>query len=88
MIGVDGHLKLTDFGLSKQLDEDKEEGGEKTARGTTKTICGTPEYIAPEVLMGKAYNQTFDWWTFGCVAGVRAAASVPLPPLHGSPPYP
>ena len=39
MVGMDGHLKLTDFGMSKK------------ARGTTTgTICGTPEYLAPEVL--------------------------------------
>ena len=65
MIGVDGHLKLTDFGLSKQLEEESPGSGEK--RSTTRTICGTPEYIAPEVLQGKPYNQTIDWWTYGCL---------------------
>ena len=64
MIGVDGHLKLTDFGLSKHLG-DVDADGEKQKKRGTATICGTPEYIAPEVLMGRAYSYEFDWWTFG-----------------------
>ena len=64
MIGVDGHLKLTDFGLSKHLG-DVDADDEKQKKRGTATICGTPEYIAPEVLMGRAYSYEFDWWTFG-----------------------
>jgi len=67
MIGVDGHLKLTDFGLSKQLGDVNADGEKQKKRGTA-TICGTPEYIAPEVLMGREYSYEVDWWTFGCVA--------------------
>jgi len=52
----DGHIKLIDFGLAKSgisLDN------------PTSTICGTNEYIPPEVICGKKYAFNFDWWGFG-----------------------
>lgn len=52
----DGHVVVTDFGLSK-------EGIGKDGR--TVTFCGTPEYLAPEILQGKAYGRAVDWWSFG-----------------------
>jgi serine/threonine protein kinase len=58
LIGHDGYAKLTDFGLSK---EDMGNGR------LTKTICGTTEYLAPEVLMGEGYNFSCDWWSYGCL---------------------
>jgi len=53
----DGHICMTDFGISKQglLAED----------ARTATFCGTPEYLAPEVLEGKGYTKAVDWWSFG-----------------------
>jgi RAC serine/threonine-protein kinase len=53
----DGHICLTDFGISKEglLAED----------ARTATFCGTPEYLAPEVLEGKGYTKAVDWWSFG-----------------------
>lgn len=48
LLGEDGHIKLTDFGLSKVGIEE----GEKT-----NTLCGTPEYLAPEILLGKGHNK-------------------------------
>ena len=53
MVGMDGHLKLTDFGMSKRFDAGRSM--------TTGTICGTPEYLAPEVLQGKPYDAAVDW---------------------------
>ena len=52
-----GHIKLTDFGLSKimnNIEKDK-----------TYTVCGTPIYVAPEVLTGNGYNKLVDWWSLG-----------------------
>lgn len=48
-----GHIKLTDFGLSKQ--------GIQGNRNTY-TFCGTPEYLAPEIIKGKGHGKSADWW--------------------------
>ncbi|KAJ1335125.1 protein kinase A [Microdochium nivale] len=48
-----GHLKITDFGFAK-LVPDK-----------TWTLCGTPDYLAPEVVSNKGYNKSVDWWSLG-----------------------
>jgi len=56
LLDEDGHLKLTDFGLSKDS-----VGG----KGVTHTFCGTPEYLAPEVIHGAGYGQSVDWWSLG-----------------------
>merc|ERR1712078_89516 len=50
-----GYAKLTDFGFAKIV--------EPGAR--TYTLCGTPEYIAPEVLLNKGHGKPVDWWTLG-----------------------
>jgi len=56
LITAEGHIILTDFGLSK-------EGMYDGMR--TDTFCGTPEYLAPEVLEGGKYNKSVDWWSLG-----------------------
>merc|ERR1711885_125809 len=48
-----GYLKLTDFGFAKYCET------------RTYTLCGTPEYIAPEVLLNKGHGKPVDWWTLG-----------------------
>ena len=55
----DGHLRITDFGLSK--DGVKGEG----AKNGTTTFCGTPEYLAPELLENKGHGKAVDWWSLG-----------------------
>jgi serine/threonine protein kinase len=58
LIGEDGHLKITDFGLSKI---DIHEGDK------TNTFCGTPEYLAPEILLAKGHDKSVDWWSLGAL---------------------
>ncbi|KAI4904092.1 hypothetical protein NFI96_017557 [Prochilodus magdalenae] len=58
MLDKDGHIKITDFGLCK-------EG--ITEEATMKTFCGTPEYLAPEVLEDNDYGRAVDWWGLGVV---------------------
>lgn len=57
MMDHTGYIKVVDFGFSKQL-------GNKR----TYTLCGTPEYLAPEVLLGKGYGCAVDWWAVGVLA--------------------
>ena len=64
-----GHVKLTDFGLSKILEEDNEK---------TFTICGTPQYLAPEVLLKKGYDKAVDWWSLGCVMYEMLSGRLPF----------
>ncbi|XP_030825437.1 RAC-beta serine/threonine-protein kinase-like isoform X2 [Camarhynchus parvulus] len=58
MLDKDGHIKITDFGLCK-------EG--VTDGATMRTFCGTPEYLAPEVLEDNDYGRAVDWWGLGVV---------------------
>ena len=58
LIDSDGFAKLTDFGLSKD---------NITGDSLATSFCGTAGYIAPEVVQKKQYNQSCDWWSFGCV---------------------
>lgn len=54
-----GHLVLTDFGLSKNIGND--------GNSDCRSIIGTPEYMAPEIIKGQAYGYPVDWWLLGCV---------------------
>ena len=56
LINKNGYLKLTDFGFAKQLDSEK---------AKTYTLCGTPEYLAPEIILNKGHGKAVDWWTLG-----------------------
>ncbi|KAF9181159.1 AGC protein kinase Gad8 [Haplosporangium sp. Z 767] len=56
LLDYTGHIALCDFGLCKL-------GMTETEK--TNTFCGTPEYLAPELLLGQGYTKTVDWWTLG-----------------------
>lgn len=53
LLDRDGHLKITDFGFAKKL------------KDRTWTLCGTPEYLAPEIIQSKGHNKAVDWWALG-----------------------
>ncbi|RKP23074.1 kinase-like domain-containing protein [Syncephalis pseudoplumigaleata] len=56
LLDYNGHIALCDFGLCKL---------NMTATEKTNTFCGTPEYLAPELLYGQGYTKVVDWWTLG-----------------------
>lgn len=57
LLDAEGHIKLTDFGLSKEsIDDDSKK---------TFSFCGTVEYMAPEVVNRRGHGITADWWSFG-----------------------
>jgi len=56
LLDADGHIRLTDFGLSKDS---------LVGDAITHTFCGTPEYLAPEVIKQEGYGKAVDWWALG-----------------------
>jgi serine/threonine protein kinase len=71
LVGADGRLKLTDFGVSRQFDE-------STAVAQTRSVVGTPYWMAPEVIMGQRYSYPADVWSVGATV---------VEMLEGLPPY-
>ena len=58
LINNDGYIKITDFGLSKENISDNT---------SAKSFCGTPEYLAPEIIEAKGHGQAVDWWSLGSI---------------------
>lgn len=71
MIDKNGYLKITDFGFCKVL------------HGRTWTLCGTPEYLAPELILSKGYGFSVDWWSFGVLLYEMNAG---YPPFYANEP--
>nr|XP_023692022.1 microtubule-associated serine/threonine-protein kinase 1-like isoform X1 [Paramormyrops kingsleyae] len=84
LITAMGHIKLTDFGLSKiglmNLTTNLyEEHIEKDTREfLDKQVCGTPEYIAPEVILRQGYGKPVDWWAMGIILYEFLVGCVPF----------
>ena len=71
LLDSQGHIRITDFGLSKeQVEED-----------TVQSLCGTPEYIAPEILRKQPYGKVVDWWSLGTLIYEMITG---LPPFYDS----
>ncbi|CAI9278038.1 unnamed protein product [Lactuca saligna] len=55
LLDVDGHAFLTDFGLAKEFDEN----------ARSNSLCGTVEYMSPEIILGKGHDKASNWWSVG-----------------------
>ncbi|KAH0785074.1 AGC family protein kinase [Histomonas meleagridis] len=70
LVDYNGHIKITDLGLAK---------GQMNSDSTTTTFCGTPEYIAPEMIQQIPYTRSVDWWSYGILLFEMISG---LPPFY------
>ncbi|XP_017020981.1 cAMP-dependent protein kinase catalytic subunit 2-like [Drosophila kikkawai] len=66
MLDKNGYLKVTDFGFAKRVET------------RTMTLCGTPEYLPPEIIQSKPYGKSVDWWSFGVLVYEFVAGFTPF----------
>jgi len=71
LIDKEGNIKLTDFGLSKVVTNNEN-------NNTTNTLCGTLEYIAPEIFKRQPYDKSVDWFSFGVVLYEMLTGQLPF----------
>ncbi|KAJ3307944.1 hypothetical protein HDU76_004235 [Blyttiomyces sp. JEL0837] len=66
LIDAEGHIKITDFGFAKEVPDQ------------TWTLCGTPDYLAPEIIQAKGYGKPVDWWALGVLIYEMIAGHPPF----------
>ena len=80
LLSKDGHICITDFGLAKDTSEE----GFTHEDGRAYTVCGTQEYMAPEMIARKGYDKAADFWSLGCITYEMLAGKPPFETRKGS----
>jgi protein kinase A/protein kinase X len=86
LLDAEGHMKLTDFGFAKIVESKMMEvdGEREPVETKTWTLCGTPEYLAPEMVQAKGHGKGVDWWALGILIFEMLAG---YPPFSDESPF-